>query len=82
MNPLQWIIGSRNQRLLKGYEKTARLINALEPELKELSDATLRERGAALRRRAGEEGGVDSLLPEAYALVARGLGAHPWLAAF
>ena len=69
MNPLQRIIGSRNQRLLKGYEKTARLINTLEPELKESSDASLRERVAALRRRAAEEGGVDSLLPEAYALV-------------
>ena len=69
MNPLQRIIGSRNQRLLKGYEKTARLINTLEPELKESSDASLRERVAALRRRAAEEGGVDSLLAEAYALV-------------
>ncbi len=69
MNPLQWIMGSRNQRMLSGYEKTARRINALEPELKNATDASLKERASVLRRRAREGEDVDALLPEAYALV-------------
>ena len=69
MNPLQRIIGSRNQRLLGRYEKTARRINALEPELADASDAGLKERASVLRRRAREGGGLDALLPEAFALV-------------
>ena len=69
MNPLQRIIGSRNQRLLAGYEKIARRINALEPELGKLSDPDLRERTSILRRRAGEGEALDALLPEAFALV-------------
>ena len=69
MNPLQWIMGSRNQRLLSRYEKVARRINALEPELGKSSDARLRERASILRRRAGEGHGAEELLPEAYALV-------------
>ena len=62
-------MGSRNQRLLSGYEKTTRRINALEPALQEASDAQLKERASALRRRAREGRGKDELLPEAYALV-------------
>ncbi|WP_446830622.1 preprotein translocase subunit SecA [Candidatus Foliamicus sp.] len=69
MNPLRRIIGSRNQRLLGGYEKITRRINALEPELGKVSDAKLKERATALRRRAREEGALDALLPEAFALV-------------
>ncbi len=69
MNPLRRIIGSRNQRLLAGYGKIARRINALEPELGKASDAGLKERASALRRRAREQEALDALLPEAFALV-------------
>ena len=69
MNPLQWFMGSRNQRMLSRYDKVARRINALEPELGKSSDAKLRERAAALRARAREGHGAEELLPEAYALV-------------
>ena len=62
-------MGSRNQRLLSRYEKVARRINALEPELGKSSDAKLRERAAGLRARAREGHGADELLPQAYALV-------------
>ncbi|MXW20520.1 MAG: preprotein translocase subunit SecA, partial [Gammaproteobacteria bacterium] len=62
-------MGSRNQRMLSRYEKVARRINALEPELGKSSDAKLRERAAALRARAREGHGAEELLPEAYALV-------------
>ena len=69
MNPLQWVMGSRNQRMLSRYEKVARRISALEPELTKSSDAKLRERAASLRARAREGHGGEELLPEAYALV-------------
>ena len=36
------IFGSRNDRLLKQYRKTAAAINALEPALEKLSDEELR----------------------------------------
>ena len=62
-------MGSRNQRLLSGYEKTARRINALEPELKKLPDSELRQRAVALRTRARDGQSAGELLPEAYALV-------------
>ncbi len=69
MNPLQRIFGSRNQRLLARYGKTARRIGALEPELSRASDARLKERASLLRSRAVEEGNLEALLPEAFALV-------------
>jgi len=69
VNPLKRIIGSRNHRLLAGYEKIARRINALEPELGQASDINLGERASVLRRRAGEGEALDDLLPEAFALV-------------
>ena len=62
-------MGSRNQRLLSRYEKVARRVNALEPELQKSSDSKLRERASALRRRARDGLGTEELLPEAYALV-------------
>ena len=62
-------MGSRNQRMLSGYERTARRINALEPELKKLPDAELRQRALALRTRARDGQSAGELLPEAYALV-------------
>ena len=69
MNPLQWIMGSRNQRLLGGFQKTARLINTLEPDLKSASDSKLKEHASELRRRARDGEDMDALLPEVFALV-------------
>ena len=69
MNPLQWIMGSRNQRLLSGYEKITRRISALEREFKEAPDQKLKERASGLKRRARAGESTDILLPEAFALV-------------
>ena len=44
-NFLTKLFGSRNDRLLKQYRKTAVRINALEPELEKLSDAELEALG-------------------------------------
>ncbi|MBV8210636.1 MAG: preprotein translocase subunit SecA [Burkholderiaceae bacterium] len=63
------IFGSRNQRLLRHYQRNVGRINAFEPQLSALSDAELTARTGELRRRhqAGET--LDQLLPEAFAVV-------------
>ena len=40
-NVLKMIFGSRNERLLKQYQRQVRAINALEPEITKLTDAEL-----------------------------------------
>ena len=68
MSLLTQIFGSRNQRLLKQYQKTVRAINALEPVIEKLSDAELQAKTPAFKERiaAGEK--LDDLLPEAFAV--------------
>src|SRR5260363_61706 len=61
---LQKIFGSRNQRLLKRYQKTVAVINALEPEFQALSDEALRAKTEAFRQRASNGEALDALLPE------------------
>jgi preprotein translocase subunit SecA len=63
------VIGSRNERLLKQYRRTAQAINALEPQIQKLSDTELRAKTDEFRERykAGET--LDKLLPEAFAVV-------------
>jgi preprotein translocase subunit SecA len=57
------VVGSRNERLLKQYRRTAQAINALEPQIQKLSDAELRAKTEEFRDRftAGET--LDTLLP-------------------
>jgi preprotein translocase subunit SecA len=66
---LRKVFGSRNDRLLKQYQRTVRQTNALEAEVQRLTDADLRARTDAFRKRyqAGET--LDQLLPEAFAVV-------------
>ena len=63
------IFGSRNQRLVKSYQKVVKRINAMEDELKALSETELQARSADLRARAAGGTSLDDLLPEAFALV-------------
>ncbi len=63
------IFGSRNQRLIKSYQKVVKRINAMEDELKALSETELQSRSADLRARAADGTSLDDLLPEAFALV-------------
>ena len=63
------VFGSRNQRLLKQYGQQARAINALEPSMTALSDAELRAKTEAFRRRLADGETLDDLLPEAFAVV-------------
>ena len=68
MSLLTQIFGSRNQRLLKQYQKTVREINALEPSIEKLSDAELQAKTPALRTRIANGEKLDDLLPEAFAV--------------
>ncbi|KAH1138117.1 hypothetical protein AAZX31_10G129600 [Glycine max] len=64
------------------YAATVNIINGLEPEISALSDSELRDRTFALRERAQQGQSLDSLLPEAFAVVREGskrvLGLRPF----
>jgi preprotein translocase subunit SecA len=68
-NILARLFGSRNDRLLKGLARQVQVANALEPELKALSDEQLRGRTDEFRARIAAGATLDSLLPEAFAVV-------------
>jgi preprotein translocase subunit SecA len=68
-NILTKIFGSRNERLLRQYSQVVKKINALEPTVSALSDEELRARTPALRERVGNGEELDSVLPEAFAVV-------------
>jgi len=57
-----------NEREIKRHLAVAEAITALEPELKELDDASLRARSDALREKAHEGLDLDELLIEAFAI--------------
>ncbi|HEX2604015.1 MAG TPA: preprotein translocase subunit SecA, partial [Oxalicibacterium sp.] len=68
MSFLTKIFGSRNQRLLKQYQKTVREINALEPAMEQLSDEALQAKTPEFKARIAQGEALDSLLPEAFAV--------------
>ena len=65
---LQKIFGSRNQRLVKQYQKTVTSINALEPQIEQLTDDQLRAKTGEFRQRVASGEALDKLLPEAFAV--------------
>ena len=54
---------------LKRYEKTVGVINGLEPTYEKMSDAELRSQTELFRERLAKGETLDSLLPEAFAVV-------------
>jgi preprotein translocase subunit SecA len=66
---LTQIFGSRNDRLLKTYRRTAQQINELEPKFEALDEAALRGQTAAFRQRLTQGEPLEKLLPEAFAVV-------------
>ncbi len=72
INFLTQIFGSRNDRLIKQYRKTVVLINALEAQYEALSDEQLRAKTDEFRTRVTQGEGLDSILPEAFAIVREG----------
>ena len=68
MSFLTQIFGSRNQRLLKQYQKTVRVINALEPQMEQLSDAELQAKTPEFKDRLAKGATLDDILVEAFAV--------------
>ncbi|MGZ5035037.1 MAG: DEAD/DEAH box helicase, partial [Usitatibacter sp.] len=66
---LKAIFGSRNDRLLKQYRKTVESINVLEPGMEKLSDAELAAKTPELKAKVAAGATLDSILPEAFAVV-------------
>ncbi|MBC8730388.1 preprotein translocase subunit SecA [Paraburkholderia sp. UCT2] len=65
---LQKIFGSRNQRLVKQYQKTVAAINALESQIEQLTDDQLRAKTGEFRQRVASGESLDKILPEAFAV--------------
>ena len=63
------VFGTSNDRRLKSYRPTVEAINALEPELERLTDAELRARTDAFRKRLADGESLDDLLVPAFATV-------------
>ncbi|MEM9101152.1 MAG: preprotein translocase subunit SecA [Pseudomonadota bacterium] len=63
------IFGSRNQRIIKGYQKTVLKINQYEAQVKDISDEELKAFTQKLKERLNNGETIDSLLVEAFAVV-------------
>ena len=61
------IFGSRNERLLRQFQKNIDRINSLEPEMEKLSDDALRAKTDEFKARVEKGETLDQLLPEAFA---------------
>lgn len=66
------IFGSRNDRLVRQYAGAVRKINALEQSIKTLSDEQLRAKTEEFKQRYQNGESLESLLPEAFAVVREG----------
>src|SRR6266542_2925710 len=61
------LFGSSNERRIKSYLPRVAAINALEPELEQLSDEALRARTDAFKQQVAEGASLDDVLVEAFA---------------
>ena len=66
---LKKIFGSRNDRTIKQLRRQVEQINQLEPQMQALSDEALRAKTDSFRERIQAGAKLDSLLPEAFAVV-------------
>ena len=65
----QKIFGSRNERMLKQYRKTAQTINEYETGFAELPDEALQQKTVEFKAALAAGRTLDELLPEAFAVV-------------
>ena len=63
------VFGSRNDRTLRRMRKAVNLINSMEPAMEKLSDEELKAKTAEFRARLAKGDTVESLIPEAFAVV-------------
>ncbi len=69
---LKKVIGDPSQRQLKKMQKTVDQIEALESEVSKLSDDDLRQKTAQFKQQIQAGESLDSILPEAFAVVREG----------
>ena len=72
INILTKIFGSRNDRLLKQYRNVLAKVNGLEGQFEKLSDDGLRDKTNEFKTRIAKGETLDSVLPEAFAVVREG----------
>ncbi|MGY6031074.1 preprotein translocase subunit SecA [Phytobacter sp. AG2a] len=63
------VFGSRNDRTLRRMRKAVTLINSMEPAMEKLTDDELKGKTAEFRARIEKGETVESLIPEAFAVV-------------
>jgi len=63
------LFGSRNDRLLKQYRQVVSTINGFESSLEKISDEALRLKTETFKQQVTQGATLDSLLPEAFAVV-------------
>ncbi len=63
------VVGSANDRYLKGISSTVVRVNELEPRMEKLSDIELREKTEEFKNRLGTGESLEDILPEAFAVV-------------
>ncbi|XVW85411.1 preprotein translocase subunit SecA [Candidatus Profftella armatura] len=68
MSFLTKIFGSRNQRLLKKYQKIVQKINELESVMQKLSDEELQNQTSKLKQSIHSGETLDSILPKAFSV--------------
>src|ERR1041385_8285844 len=68
-NILKKVVGDPNERDVKRHLEDVKAINALEPEMKKLTDEQMRAKTEEFKRRLAEEEDLDDLMIEAFALV-------------
>jgi len=66
---IKFLFGSRNDRLVKKKRKAVKKINALDSEIKLLSDDQLRTKTTEFRHRLEQGETITEILPEAFATV-------------
>ncbi|WP_178863134.1 preprotein translocase subunit SecA [Thiomicrorhabdus cannonii] len=69
LNIFKKIFGSRNDRILKRYQKTVQKINQLEESLSQLSDEQIKLKTEEFKASLANGASLDDLLPEAFAVV-------------
>lgn len=68
-NILAKIFGDQNEKEIKRLQKTVEAIEALEPQIKALSDGGLRAKTDEFKQRLKQGETLDDILPEAFAVV-------------
>lgn len=68
-NILAKIFGDQNEKEIRRLQKTVGVIEALEPQMKALSDSELRAKTDEFKQRLQDGQTLDDILPEAFAVV-------------